>query len=163
MTSPAPVDFSTIPPPSGYSVLRNRLKVINFTLNGVSYGFQLNSWTLTNNTVDGVKTFTYGGPGTTQTGVVSSEFRTETDDDWQLSMKYYSDWRAGGISDYLMQNTRVVAGFQLDHHPDIVGQWVRWSGNCVLKAPNVGGDVRMIEETSVNLLILGIPTYARIG
>ena len=141
--------------PTGYSVLRNRLKIIIFTLAGVDYSAQVNSCTLTNNTVDGVKTFTYGG--------AQSEFRTETDDDWQLSMKYYSDWRAGGISDYLMQNTRAVAGFQIDHHPDIVGQHVRWSGNCVLKATNVGGDVRMTEETSVNLLVLGIPTYARMG
>ncbi|MGH3546687.1 MAG: hypothetical protein ACRDQU_00875 [Pseudonocardiaceae bacterium] len=151
MTAPAPVNFSTIPPPTGYSVLRNRLKVVTFVLNGVSYGFQINSWTLTNNTVDGVKTFTYGG--------APSEFRTETDDDWQLSLKMFSDWRAGGVSDYLMQNTRAVVGFQLDHHPDIVGQHVTWAGNCVLKAPTVGGDVRMTEETSVNLLILGIPTY----
>lgn len=155
MTAPAPVNFSTIPPPTGYSVLRNRLKIVTFTLDNVDYSCQLNSWTVNNNTVDGVKTFTFCG--------APSEFRTETDDDWSLTMKYYSDWRSGGISDFLMQNTRAVATFVLDHHPDIVGQHVRWSGSCVIKAPSVGGDVRTIEETSVTLLILGIPTYARIG
>jgi hypothetical protein len=164
MTAPPIQNFSTIPPPTGYAVLRNRLKVVTFILAGVSREYQLNSWMLNNNTVDGVKTFTYGG-GVSQGGSggfgagAASEFRTETDDDWSLTMKFYSDWRAGGISDYLMQNTRAVAGFQLDHHPDIVGQHVTWSGNCVVKAPSVGGDVRTIEETSVTLLILGIPTY----
>jgi len=151
MTAPPVPNTSTIPPPTGYQVLRNRLKVITFTLAAVSYGFQISSWMLNNNTVDGTKTFTYGG--------AASEFRTETDDDWQLSLKFYSDWRSGGLSDYLMQNTRAVAAFSLEHHPDIAGQHVTWAGNCVLKAPSVGGDVRTIEETSVNLLILGIPTY----
>jgi hypothetical protein len=132
-----------------------RLKQITFTLNGVDSSWQLASWQMVNNTADGDKTFTYAGN--------PSEFRTETDDNWSLVLDWYSDWRVGGISDYLIQNTRVVAAFQLDHLPNVVGEHVRWSGNCVLKAPTVGGDIRTLEKTSSTLLILGIPQYTRIG
>lgn len=136
------------------AVHTRRLKIVTFTLAGVAYECQLNAWSMINNTVDGTKTFTY---------CPDSEFRTETDNDWSLQLKFYADWRAGGISDYLMNNSRAVAAFVLDHMPDIVGEHVRWSGNCVIKAPSVGGDIRTLEETSVTLLVLGLPTYARIG
>jgi hypothetical protein len=140
--------------PNGVAVHQHRLKIVTFTLAGVDFSCQLNSWTLNNNTVDGVKTFTY---------CPDSEFRTETDNDYSLTMKFYSDWRSGGISDYLWNNSRAIAAFVLDHHPDLVGEHVRWSGNCVIKAPTVGGDVRTTEETSQTLLILGLPIFARIG
>lgn len=141
--------------PTGTSVHYRRLKLVTFTLNGVDFSCQLNNWNIINNTVDGEKTFTYcGNP---------SEFRTETDDNWALQLKFFSDWRIGGISDFLIQHTREIAAFQLDHYPDIVGEHVRWTGNCVLKAPTVGGDIRTLEETSVTLLILGVPQYARVG
>jgi hypothetical protein len=140
--------------PTGVAVHQHRLKIVTFTLAGVDFSCQLNSWTLNNNTVDGVKTFTY---------CPDSEFRTETDNDYSLTMKFYSDWRSGGISDYLWNNSRAIAAFVLDHHPDLVGEHVRWSGNCVIKAPTVGGDVRTTEETSQTLLILGLPIFARIG
>jgi hypothetical protein len=108
-----------------------------------------------NNTVDGVKTYTYcGNP---------SEFRTETDNDYSLQLKFYADWRFGGISDLLWNNSRAVATFQLDHMPDIVGEHIRWNGTCVLKAPTVGGDIRTLEETSVTLLVLGLPLFTRVG
>jgi hypothetical protein len=144
--------------PTGLSVHTRRLKAVVFTLNGVSYDCQLNNWTMMNNTVDGTKTFSYCAAGGQ-----SSEFRTETDNDYALQLKFFADWRAGGISEFLWQNTRAIAAFVLDHYPDIVGEHVRWSGNCVLKAPSVGGDIRTIEETSVTLLVLGLPTFTRVG
>lgn len=131
-----------------------RLKVVQFILSNVDFECQLESWTVTNNTPDGAKTFTY---------CPSSEFRMETDDDYSLALKFFSDWRSGGISDFLVVNNKALALFQIDHHPDIVGEHVRWSGTCILKAPNVGGDARTTEETSVTLQIIGLPTYARIG
>jgi hypothetical protein len=108
-----------------------------------------------NNTVDGTKTFTYSGN--------PSEFRSETDNDYSLQVKFFADWRVGGISEYLFLNSRAVATFSLDHLPDVVGEHVRWTGNCVLKAPTVGGDIRALEETSVTLLILGLPLFTRVG
>jgi hypothetical protein len=141
--------------PTGLGVHTRRLKIITFTLNGIDYSCQLLNWNLMNNTVDGTKTFTYcGNP---------SEFRTETDNDWALQLRFYADWRLGGISDLLINNSRAVAAFVLDHMPDVVGEHVRWSGTCVLKAPTVGGDIRTLEETSVTLLVLGLPTFTRVG
>ena len=154
MTAPVTTGGSAFSP-TGLGVHTRRLKIIVFTLNGVDFSCQLNNWNLLNNTVDGVKTYTYcGNP---------SEFRTETDNDWSLQLKFYADWRFGGISDYLINNSRAVAGFTLDHMPDIVGEHVRWTGNCVIKAPTVGGDIRTLEETSVTLLILGLPQFTRVG
>lgn len=141
--------------PTGTQVHYRRLKIVTFTLNGVDRSCQLNNWNMINNTVDGEKTFTYcGNP---------SEFRTETDDNYALQLKFYSDWRLAGIATYLWNNARAVASFQLDHLPDIVGEHVRWTGNCVIKAPTVGGDIRMLEETSVTLLVLGLPIFTRVG
>jgi hypothetical protein len=141
--------------PTGTQVHTRRLKIVVFTINGVDYTCQLNAWTVLNNTVDGTKTFTYcGNP---------SEFRTETDNDYSLQLKFFSDWRSAGISDFLWNNSRAVAAFQLDHMPDVIGEHVRWNGNCVIKAPSVGGDLRALEETSVTLLILGLPTFTRVG
>lgn len=141
--------------PTGVLVHQHRLKVVTFTLNGIDYSCQLNSWTVQNNTSLGTKTFTYCGD--------ASEFRTETDNDYSLSMKFFSDWRAGGISEYLVLNNRSYAAFVLDHHPDIVGEHVRWTGTCQIWAPSVGGDVRTTEETSTTMPILGLPLYSRIG
>jgi hypothetical protein len=140
---------------TGLLVHSRRLKLIVFTLNGVDQTVQLNEWQILNNTVDGTKRFSYAGS--------PSEFRTETDNDYALQLKFFADWRAGGISDYLWNNSRAYAGFVLDHMPDVVGEHVRWSGTCVIKAPTVGGDLRTIEETSVTLLILGVPTFTRVG
>jgi len=141
--------------PTGTSVHTRRLKIVTFTIAGVDYSCQLNNWNLLNNTVDGVKTWGYCGD--------VSQFRTETDDDYALQLKFFADWRANGISTYLWNNARAVAAFQLDHMPDIVGEHVRWTGNLVIKAPTVGGDLRTIEETSQTLLILGLPIFTRVG
>jgi hypothetical protein len=152
----APVYYGgSVYSPSGTEVHSRRLKLVTFTLNSVDYSCQLNNWNMMNNTVDGTKTFTYcGNP---------SEFRTETDNDYALQLKFFADWRLGGISDFLFNNSRAVATFVLDHLPDVVGEHVRWSGNCVLKAPTVGGDLRALEETSVTLLVLGLPLFTRVG
>lgn len=152
----APVNTGGSPfSPTGLGVHTRRLKIVTFTLNSVDYSCQLNNWNMMNNTVDGVKTYTYcGNP---------SEFRTETDNDYSLQLKFYADWRFGGISDLLWNNSRAVATFQLDHMPDIVGEHIRWNGTCVLKAPTVGGDIRTLEETSVTLLVLGLPLFTRVG
>jgi hypothetical protein len=141
-------------------VHQHRLKIVTFTLATVDYTTQLNSWTVQNNTALGTKTFTYAGDS--QIGL-NSEFRLETDNDYSLALKFFADWRSGGISDFLIAYNKQYAAFQLDHHPNYVGEHVRWSGTCYLWAPSVGGDVRITEETTVTMPILGLPTYTRIG
>lgn len=135
-------------------VHQRRLKEVIFILDGISHQCQLDSWTVNNNTDDGTKTFTY---------CPDSEFRTETNYDYSLALKFYADWRFGGISDLLWRNDRVVAAFQIDHYPTIIGEHVRWSGTCRIRTPNVGGDVMTTEQTSVTLPVFGKPVYARIG
>lgn len=135
------------------TALNRRLKYIQFTLAGVAFECQLESWTMTNNSVDGDKKFTYCPDG---------EFREESDPDWALDLRFFSDWRSGGISDYLTLNDNVTVAFVLDHHADIVGEHVRWTGTLKVRAPSIGGDVRTTEQTSVTLPVIGAPTYARI-
>ena len=138
----------------GSSVHTRRLKIITFTLSGISFECQISNWTMTNNTEDGAKTFTY---------CPDSEFRTETDYNYSLALRAFADWRSNGFSDFLWTYDRTVANFVLDHHPDIVGEHVRWSGTVVLRAPTVGGDVRTIEESSATFPVIGKPEYLRIG
>lgn len=130
-----------------------RLKTILFTLNSVSYECQLSSWTVQNNTEDGEKMYSFCPDG---------EFREEADDDYALELTFYSDWRSAGISNFLVQNDQLNASFQLDHHPGVAGEHVRWTGTVKVKAPNVGGEVRTTEMTEVTLQIIGKPTYTRI-
>lgn len=131
-----------------------RLKTITFQLDSTEFQCQVNSWTLTNNSPDGEKQYTYCTDG---------EFREEVDDDWALDLRFFSDWRSTGVSDFLWDNDKETVTFQIDHHPDVTGEHVRWTGSLVVRAPSVGGDVRTTEVTEVTLQIVGTPTYARIG
>lgn len=133
--------------------LHNRkLKVITFDLGGTEFQCQLSTWQMVNNTPNGEKLYTYCPDG---------EAEEETDADWQLELTFFSDWRSGGISDYLTLNDGQVVAFQLDHHEQIIGEHVRWNGQVTLKAPNVGGDVRTTETTQTTLRCLGKPVYSR--
>lgn len=141
-------------------VHQHRLKICVFSLATTNFTVQLNSWTMQNNTALGTKTFTYAGDSMVGQ---NSEFRTDTDNDYALALKFFSDWRSGGISDFLIVYNRSYVAFQLDHHPDLTGEHVQWSGTCQVWAPSVGGDVRITEETTVTLPVFGTPAYARIG
>lgn len=130
-----------------------KLKIITFTLGGVSFECQLSSWKVVNGSGDGERFYTYCADG---------EFIEDVEPDYQLELKFFSDWRSNGISDYLQLNDLATAGFVLDHHPDVPAEHVRWSGNCKIKAPDAGGDVRTTEVQEATLKCIGKPTYARI-
>lgn len=133
-----------------------KLKIITFTLDGNEFQCQLSSWKVTNNTEDGERFYTFCND--TSDG---GEFREDAEPQYALELKFFSDWRSGGISDYLVVNDLLVVGFTLDHLPDIVGEHVRWVGNVKIKAPTVGGDARTTEVTEVTLQVIGKPTYSR--
>jgi hypothetical protein len=136
------------------TVAHNRkLKEITFTLGGTSFECQVQSWTMQNNSEDGERFYTFCPDG---------EFREDAEPDYALELKFFSDWRSAGISDYLTANDQATVAFQLDHHPNVVGEHVRWTGSVKLRAPNVGGDSRTTEMTEVTLQVIGKPTYARI-
>jgi hypothetical protein len=131
-----------------------RLKQITFQLGATEFQCQVQSWQLVNNTDDGDLMYTFCPDG---------EFREETDDDYSLELTFFSDWRSGGISDYLWENDGETVAFTLDHHPDIAAEHVQWTGNVKIKAPTVGGEARDTETTEVELLCIGKPTYTRVG
>ena len=133
-----------------------KLKVVTFTLSGTEFQCQLQGWKITNGTDDGELFYTYCGPGS------EGEFREEAEPQYSLELKFFSDWRLNGISDFLVTYDQQVGAFLLDHHPDITGEHVRWTGNVKIKAPDVGGDARTTEMTECTLPCIGKPTYARI-
>lgn len=134
------------------SLHSRQLKLIEFDLGGTQFECQVSSWSIANNTADGEKIYTFCPDG---------ESITETQPDYAMELTFYSDWRSGGISDFLVQNDGLDAEFQLDHHPDIPAEHVRWNGTVRVKAPNVGGDVKSQETTQVTLQIIGKPDYTR--
>jgi hypothetical protein len=130
-----------------------RLKVITFSLGATNFECQVKTWKMTNKTPTGAQMYTFCSSGV---------FREQTTADWELDITFFSDWTSGGISDFLYTNDQTDALFQLDHHPDITGEHVRWSGTCRVVAPDVGGAYGDTEESTVTLGIFGVPVYARI-
>lgn len=133
-----------------------KLKIVTFTLAGISFQCQLQKWKLNNNTEDGERFYTFCGGGP------EGEFREDAEPDYALEMTFFSDWRSAGISDYLTVNDQLTVAFLLDHHPDIVGEHVKWTGSVKVKAPPVGGDARKTEMTEITLPVIGKPVYTRI-
>lgn len=129
-------------------VHQRRLKVINFTIGAIAFECQLQTWTMNPGVQDGDRRYTYCSSG-------ANSFVEETDDEPTLELTFFSDWRSNGISDFLWSNANTEAAFVLDHHPDIVGEHVRWSGTVLLKPPPVGGDARTTEVSEVTLQIVG--------
>lgn len=131
-----------------------RLKQITFDLDGTEFQCQIQSWQLVNNTDDGDLMYTFCPDG---------EFREETDDDYAIELTFFSDWRSGGISDYLWENDGETVTFAIDHHPDVAAEHVQWTGSVKVKAPTVGGEARDTEVTEVELQCIGKPVYTRVG
>lgn len=131
-----------------------RLKVITFELDSTQFQAQITSWQVINNTEDGEKVYTFALDG---------EFREEADDDYALELKFVSDWTEDGISTYLTEHDKEDVGFVLDHHPNIPGEHVRWTGTVRIKAPTAGGDVRTTEMTEVTLQVIGKPEFERVA
>jgi hypothetical protein len=140
------------------TVHQQRLKIINFTINGTAFDCQVSSWNCNPNAKAGNQEYTFCAAGEGQ-----NSFYEVTDDQWTLELKFFSDWRVNGISDFLQTNNKQTAAFVLDHHPDIIGEHVQWSGNLMVMSPSIGGDSRITESQDITMPIIGIPTYLRIG
>ena len=138
-----------------------KLKVIQFVLGGNNYEQQIKTFNLTNNTKAGNTTFVYGGnvDDPTKSGAIVED----TDPDWSFDITFLADWASGGISDFLTVHDTETVAFTLDHHPNDVGEHVRWVGSLKIAAPSVGGDASSTEETQVSLKVVGAPVYSRIG
>lgn len=134
------------------SIHNRKLKVITLDIGGTDFECQVSNWQMVNNADDGDKIYSFCPDG---------EDTEEVDPDWSLQLTFFSDWTSGGVSDYLMQHAGEVVTFQLDHHPDIPAEHVRWDGKVRLKAPSVGGDVRTTETQEITLGVIGKPNYTR--
>lgn len=126
------------------SVHQRRLKLITLTLGTTSVECQLNSWNLDPGVNDGDRQYTYCPDGV---------FVEETDDEPTLELKLFADWRADQVSDFLWSNPNTVVEFELNHHPDVATEHVRWTGHLLIKPPPVGGDARTTEMSEVTLQV----------
>lgn len=138
------------------TIHNRKLKRITFTLGGNSYACQVQSWQMLNNTEDGEKFYSFCD------GDEDGEFREDAEPDYAIELVLWADWQLNGVSDYLTTNDQQTVAFVLDHHPDVAGEHVRWSGSCKLKAPSVGGEARTTEKTEITLPCIGKPTYTRV-
>lgn len=134
-----------------------KLKIITLTVGGSTYQGQLKTWNLANNTEDGEKIYSFGGPGE------PGEDREETDPDYALEMEFYADWRSEGISDWAWAHDGETVAWSIDHHPDIAEEHVQWDGQLIVKAPSVGGEARTTEMSEVTWQVIGKPDYTRVG
>jgi len=134
------------------SLHNRKLKVITLDIGGTNRECQISNWQLNNNSEDGEKLYSYCPDG---------EAVEETDPDYSLDLTFFSDWTSGGISDWFVLHDGETVTFQLDHHPDIVGEHVRYNGSLVVKAPNVGGEIKTTETQEITLQCVGKPAYSR--
>lgn len=129
-----------------------RLKTIIFDLDGAEYQCQVKTWKLDAGEQDGDRMYSFCEDG---------DFIEETDTEPVLELTFYSDWRSAGISDWLWTNRGRDVEFQLDHHPAIALEHVRWNGTVKIKSPSVGGEARETEVSEVSLQVIGEPEYSR--
>jgi hypothetical protein len=134
------------------SLHHRKIKQIVLDLGGTEYQCQLSAWNMANTSDEPEKLYSLCPDG---------ESREEVDETWTLSLTFFSDWTAGGINDYLMLHGGETVAFQLDHHPDITGEHVRWTGEVLLKKPDVAGTARETETFEITLEVIGVPEYSR--
>jgi hypothetical protein len=136
-------------------VANRKLMVAVFELDGTAFQNQLRRILLNNETDDPEQFHTYGGEG--------ESFAEAADDSYTLELEMYADWRSNGISDFLTVRDGQTVPFSISWHPNIVGENIRRTGNVLVKAPNMGGEIRTTETTEVTMTVIGKPTYERIG
>lgn len=135
------------------SPLHNRkIKQIILDLGGTTFQCQIENFNIINNTPDGEKIYSMCPNG------VDIE---EVDGDWAVSFRWFADWRSNGLSDFMMLNDGLDADVTLEHHPDIPGEHTIWEGKLRIKAPNVGGDVKVTERQEQTFQFHEKPTYTR--
>jgi hypothetical protein len=134
-----------------------KLKILVLTIGLTDFQAQVRTGRVVNNSEDGEKMYTFGGPGE------AGEFREDAEPNYALEMTLFADWRSGGLSDFLTANDGQIADFVFDHHPDIPEEHVRRTGKLKVRDPGMGGDARTTETQEVTLQIIDKPTYERVG
>lgn len=127
----------------------------------IAFGCQVEAWQIVNNTPDGDKRFgfCYDPDQTDAENALDGEFREEAEPDYTLTATLFADWRSIGISTYATQHDGETVNFRIDHHPNIAGEHVAFTGRLKIKAPTVGGDSRTTEMSEISWVIIGKPTF----
>jgi hypothetical protein len=129
------------------------------TIGGVDYSTQITDWTMDPGVQDGAQVFTFSSAGEGHNSIIE-----DTDGKPVLSLTWLSNWTSGGFDDYLWLNNNTTANFVLDHHPDIVGEHVQWTGQLKIVATPVGGKARDTETTTQKFQCFNaIQTYGRVS
>jgi hypothetical protein len=136
------------------NIHNRRLKLINLVVDGSSFECQVNSWKLDPGIKDGDRIYSFCPDG---------EDTEETDPEPTLELKFFADWRSAGISTYLWKHGGETVAFTLDHHPDIVGEHKRWTGELKIQPAPVGGDARETEMTEITLQCIGMPEFEEVA
>lgn len=131
---------------------QRRVKIIQFSLDALQFECQVKTWNLDPGVEDGDRIYTQCPDG------VDVE---ETDDDPTLELELFADWRSSGVSTFLWENSGETVDFVLDHHPDIAGEHVRWTGTVKIKPPPAGGEARATEMSEVTLQIVKLNPIER--
>ncbi|MGL5911660.1 MAG: hypothetical protein ACRCZP_16790 [Phycicoccus sp.] len=130
-----------------------RLKVIEFDLDGANHECQIKSWKILNRTPDPAKGYTFCPDG---------EYADIGDDDYALELTFLADWRLTGISEVLWSADGETVPWTLDHHPGVVGEHQRFTGTCLIRRPDVGGERGETEMTQITLMCFGTPQKVRL-
>ena len=129
-----------------------KLKSILLDIGGSNFERQLTSWQIKNGT---------GDPTITETYAPDGAFAEAADDDYSMDLTFISDWTANGVSDFLWDHDAETVTYQLDHLYDIPGEHVRFEGEVLVKAPDVGGDQGATEQTTITLKCVLKPVKTR--
>lgn len=129
-----------------------KLSLLVLDIGGNEFQIQCRKAEIVNNTDDAESFATFAPDG----GFVEA-----AEPSFALDLEFYADWRSAGVSDYLWDNDGVTVAFELTHHPDIPAETVIFSGNVLIKAPNVGGEVRTTEVTATTLVCEAKPVKTR--
>lgn len=134
-----------------------KLKVLTLDIGGTEFQVQCSKAQIVNNTDDGEIFYTFGNDGDDD----STSFVEAADPSYALDLRFYSDWRSAGISDYLWDNDGNTVAFQLDLNPDLPAEHVIWNGEVNIKSPNPGGEVRAQDITEIVLQCPRRPVKSR--
>ena len=130
------------------SAHNRKLSVLVLDLGGNEFQIQCRKAEIINNTDDSEFFPTYAPDG---------GFIEAADAAFALDLEFYSDWRSNGVSRWLWEHDGETVPYSVTHHPDIPAETVIFTGECQIKAPNVGGEIRTTEVTACVLVCSGKP------
>jgi hypothetical protein len=129
-----------------------KLTQLTLDLGGTEFQIQCRKAEIVNNTDDPELFHTFDPDGS---------FAEAADPSFALDLEFYSDLRSGGITDFLWDNDGNTVSFEIVHYPHIPAETVTFTGEVLVKAPNIGGEVRATDVTATVLQCVDKPVKSR--